>query len=226
MEFVSILEDAIATDKDFTPDNTNYYKFLFNYDNFAYIRQAAIADIFRVKKGYQATHKNFKDFCPDFFRLSYSQIRKIIQAGRVAVDLIKAGFELIPQNKTQALELAGVPRDELPKVWENILETFDFVQLTANKIKNYLDPPPLDPPINRKIEISDQLYKDLRDRANEHNQPIQEVIRDLLDEEPEVISPEKINEWQEDLSELAREHQSNINSITLDDSQVKDLSNF
>ncbi|MGF1485912.1 MAG: hypothetical protein ACFBSE_02240 [Prochloraceae cyanobacterium] len=185
----------------------DYIKFEFRYNSLSFIRNGLLA--FRIKslKLYKKTHRNFKTYCKDILGESYSKVRRLINSARVAIDLIYAGFDILPENPSQCSHLEKFAGNELISKWKEVVENLGD-NLTAEKIKNFLDPPTASEELNTSVKLPVKLYNMLLREALERGTSIITIITQICYEKFQIensineVSEKKLNAWQEDLRDL------------------------
>ena len=192
-----------------------------NYDHLSYVRiganykKAQILGL-HTKKGYD----RFKDFCPKFLGKSYSHVRKLQEASKVACELIMAGFHILPQNASQAHELRHYTGVALIKKWEQIINHLKPHQITQKAIQTLLGK---DPSIrhskDRRVTLTINTHLLLEAFADEQNTSISNVIEYLVrytieslpKKKQKKVSKKQMQIWQEDLQELVQfYHQTQV----------------
>lgn len=129
------------------------------------------------EKGYT----NYKDYCTDIYGKSYSTIRKYEIASRVAVELMSAGFDYLPQNVDQAYALRFYTGIELIEIWEQILNDIPRHQIFASSILEAIgkEKPSSQ---SRELRFTLPLYAGnfVRELAAENNVSDSAVLLDMI----------------------------------------------
>jgi len=218
-DYVYDLSEEISGDYDF-----EYRLQQIEHEHLGYIRigsdykKAQILNL-HTKKGYD----RFKDFCPKFFGKSYSYIRKLQEASRVGCELIMAGFDILPQNASQAHELRHYTGVALIKKWDQIIKHLPPHQITQKSIKTLIGN---DPSIRKtkdcRVSLTLNTHLLLEAFADEHDTSISRVIEALVrytietlpKKKEKKISKKQMKIWEEDLQELVQFYQKNHVEVT------------
>ncbi|MGF1487532.1 MAG: hypothetical protein ACFBSE_10625 [Prochloraceae cyanobacterium] len=205
-DYAHDLSEKISGDFDM-----DYVKFEFRYNSLSFIRNGLLAFKIKSFQLYKKTHSNFKTYCKDVLAQSYSKVRRLINAARIAIELIHAGFDVIPENPSQCSHLEKFSGNELIQKWEDILNNLKD-NITAEKIKNFLDPPTAAEELNTTVKLPVKLYDVLLRSALDSGTSIITVIADMCyekfqtDNSTNETSDKKLNAWREDLKDLTSNH--------------------
>ena len=153
IEYATGLESQIAGDFDI-----GHIEFEFRNNLFSFVRNGLLAFKVLSKRLYKDICTNFKVFCPRFFKLSYWQVKSIIDASHVVMQLIHAGFTILPRNISQCESLAKYSGDALIKNWQEITDNIDEDLLTAKAIENFLHPPERRDKVETVVKMPPKLY--------------------------------------------------------------------
>lgn len=203
IEYARGLEEKIEGDF-----NLDYVRFQFGYNTLAFIRNGLLAFKIKSLKLYKKTHSSFKRYCKEVIGRSHWQINKLVEAARVAMELIYAGFDVIPSNPSQCAPLAGYTGEELIEKWQSILDNFREDKITAQKIYNFLHPATAQEELDTRVTLPVKLYTSLLELAIARGQSLVGTIEQLfyervqIDNFSEAIFPDKMKAWQEDLRDL------------------------
>jgi len=162
-EYALDLEDKIEGDF-----NLDYIVFEFNYNRLAYVRNGLML----AKLKFLKLYKNFGDgtfatFCREQLRITRWQVNDTIKAARVCMELIYAGFEILPTNISQALALASLAGEELIESWDKVIENIEPDRITHKSIRSLLFPPTeSDIPV-ATIKVSPTLHENIHREAAE-----------------------------------------------------------
>ena len=135
-------------------------------------------------------------------------MRRLIESARVAIELIYAGFDVLPENPSQCEHLQRYSGAELAEKWQSILDNFQGHKITADKIAKFLHPPTAAEELNTTVKLPVKLYKMLLEFALNRDTSIITIIEEMCYERFQVensnkpASEEKFNAWQEDLRDL------------------------
>ena len=166
-EYALGLEDRIEGDF-----NLEYIAFEFAYNRLAYIRNGLLL----AKLKFLKLHKRFGDgtfarargcgFPAAFMSpASFCRERLKIKAARVCMELIYAGFEVLPTNISQAMAIASLTGEELVHAWRSVTESIEPDKITHRSIKSFLFPPTISDLPDTKIRVDPTLHEDLHREA-------------------------------------------------------------
>lgn len=226
----SILEDCylVAEDGKFTKLNqiTNHIK----YDRLNYIKLGV--QLYQVKyyRLYQGVYSSFKQYCEQEIHYPLWRANKIIKASNVAIKLIKYGFRIIPQNEAQARPLVKLSEQELYEKWQEVLDTYPFHSITANKIKKVIYGEKY--PEKGTLKLPLTILEDIENKALENGISVGELLTKVFkgeliihqdgeleysstkeEEKIEQISPQNIEKWQEDLQNISLQEDNKIDDF-------------
>ena len=170
------LEDRIAGEF-----NLNYLTFEFAYNQLGFVRNGLLLAKIKFLKLY----KNYGDgtfasFCKFQLRKQRWQINDTIKAARVVLDLMYAGFEILPTNIAQAVVLAKLTIDELIEKWRSIIETIPLDKITAHSIRNVVKPITESEPAVATIEVPAQVHQDIHSEAAYRGLTVGEFLKIVL----------------------------------------------
>ncbi len=213
-EYARNLEDKIEGDF-----NLEYITFEFAYNRLAYVRNGLLL----AKLKFLKLYKNFGDgtfasFCREQLKITRWQVNDNIKAARVCMELIYAGFEILPTNISQAIALASLVGDELVHAWRSVTENIEPDKITHKSIRSLLFPPTeLDLPTTT-IEVPPSLHESIHTEAAERGLSIVELIKMMFEffitggdshlSKYKIITEdykEKERIWREDLAKLVEE---------------------
>ena len=153
IEYATGLEAQIAGDFDI-----KHIEFEFRNNMLSFVRNGLLAFKVLSKRLYKDVYTNFKVFCPKVFKLSYWQIKRMIEASHVVMQLIHGGFTILPRNISQCKPLAAYSGDALIKNWQEITDNIDEDLLTAKAIENFLHPPERRDKVETVVKMPPKLY--------------------------------------------------------------------
>lgn len=178
--------------------------------NYAYIKTGLIAFKVKYLKLYKTLNYNsFKQFCEQVIGLSVWRVNRLIQASKVALDLISLGFNILPLNEAQARCLVNIPLEQLQTSWQGVINFYKNTVLTAYKIADYLG---LDcNTCSKRLRIeSEEFIEYLNKKAAESDSTVEEYLQlttgykvnSLQEPEIELTNQVDINNWYTDLQDL------------------------
>ena len=217
-QYARDLEDKIEGDF-----NLDYIVFEFAHNRLAYVRNGLLL----AKLKFLKLYKNFGDgtfasFCQKQLNITRWQVNDNIKAARVCMELIYAGFEILPTNISQAIALASLAGDELVHAWRNVVESIEADKITHKSIRALLFPPTeSDLPITT-IQVPAALHEDIHAEAAEWGISIVDLIRMMFeffisggnshlmkDDVDNIDYAKKERIWREDLADLVAYRDSN-----------------
>lgn len=226
----SILEDCycLAEDRKFTTlkQISNNIK----YDRLNYIKLGI--QLYQVKyyQLYKGVYDSFKDYCQQEIQYPVWRVNKIIKASKVAIQLIKYGFRIIPQNEAQARPLVKLNEIELYEKWQEVLDTYPFHSITAKKIKKVV----YGEDTNEKgtIKLPIQVLQEIETKALENGVSVGELITKVFqgklsinqdgsmetsvilgEEITEKVDSQLIENWQKDLHKITKNEPNKIDDF-------------
>ena len=214
-QYARDLEDKIEGDF-----NLDYITFEFAYNRMAYVRNGLLLAKLKFLKLYKRFgDRTFASFCKERLNITRWQVNDNIKAARVAMQLIYAGFEILPANISQAMALASLPEDELVHAWRSVIESIEPDKITHKSIKSFLFPPTEDDLPTTTIKVPPTLHESIHQEAAERGMSIVDLIKTMFEfficggnshllssEESIVDYAEKEKIWREDLAKLAAEN--------------------
>ena len=195
--------DEARLDKDLP-----YLEHLIQLDSLAYVRIGSIYAFILFKKLYKKVYSNFKPYCDHVLGKSVSSVRDYIDASRVALELIVAGFEYeeLPNNMSQAVQLKEFTGCELIEKWKYILANIERHKRTAKSIHNLLHPPVVtEETVNTKIELPLPTFNRLIKVAYHAQLSIPETLDAVLHILTHAIKKDdilRLLRWQLDMMDL------------------------
>ncbi len=175
-EYARNLEDKIEGDFDL-----DYIVFEFRYNQLAYIRSGLLLGKVKFLK----LHKSYGDgtfasFCRARLGITRWQVNELIKAARVAMELIYAGFSILPKNVSQAMAIACFTGDELIESWRKVTENIAPDKITHKSIKSLLFPPTEKDLPSASLKIPPQLHESIHREAAEQGMSIPELLWMML----------------------------------------------
>lgn len=123
----------------------------------------------------------FATFCREQLRITRWQVNDNIKAARVCMELIYAGFEILPTNISQAIALASLAGEELIEAWSKVIENIELDRITHKSIRSLLFPPTeSDLPV-ATIKVSPTLHENIHTEAAERGMSIIDLIQTMFD---------------------------------------------
>lgn len=171
---IDLLQSVIDIDHLRLDNDLPYLELLVKLDSLAYIRKGAIYAEIKFNQLYKHTdprtdrkgYSNFDLYAKEVLKSSTRSVVAHINASRVALELIMAGFsyEELPHNMSQAYVMAEYTGEELVHKWKYVCSEIPPEKRTATSIRNLLNPPKVTKEdIYTKIELPLALYSQLLD---------------------------------------------------------------
>ena len=175
-QYARDLEDQIWGDFDL-----DYIEFEFNNNRLAYVRNGLIL----AKLKFLKLYKNFGDgtfatFCRERLKITRWQVNNNIKAARVVMELIYAGFAILPSNISQAMALASLAGEELIEAWNKVVKSISPEQITHKSIRSLLFPPTEQDKAIATIKVPTALHEDIHREAAERGMAIAQLLKTML----------------------------------------------
>jgi|GEM_PF-3201166 len=218
-EYARSLEDKI--DGEF---NLQAIAFEYKSNKLSYIRSGLVLAKLKFFKLYKSVGDGtFASFCRDFLETTRWSVNSNIKAARVAMELIYAGFSVLPTNISQALVLVSLTGDELIDAWRKVVENIEPHQITHKSIRSLLFAPSEKDLAVTTIKVSPTLHENIHREAAERGLSIVDFIKTMFDFfldvenlHPLELSKNTVNYiqkervWQADLAKLIEEGEPEI----------------
>ena len=219
-EIQEINEYALGLEERIEGDfNLDYITFEFALNRLAYVRNGLLL----AKLKFLKLYKNFGDgtfasFCREQLKITRWQVNDNIKAARVCMELIYAGFEILPTNISQAIAklaegiaLASLVGDELVHAWRSVIESIEPDKITHKSIRSLLFPPTeLDLP-TATIRVTPTLHESIHTEAAERGMSIVDLIKIMFEF---FVTGGNSHPWQHDIN---TENYAKRERIWLDD---------
>ncbi|MBE9046399.1 hypothetical protein IQ255_18645 [Pleurocapsales cyanobacterium LEGE 10410] len=176
-QYARDLEDRIEGDF-----NLDWIEFEFAYNRLAYVRNGLLL----AKLKFLKLYRNFGDgtfasFCREQLKITRWQVNDNIKAARVAMELIYAGFEILPTNISQAVALASLTGEELVHAWRSVTESIEPDKITHKSIKSFLFPPTESDLPTTTIKVPPTLHESIHAEAAERGMSIVDLIKTMFE---------------------------------------------
>lgn len=160
------LQAAIDVNEDRLDLNPSYRKHLRQLYSLSYVPLGCINWIDKFTRAYQKEHKysSFEQYCIHELGKCVDAVDNSIEAARVCLELIIAGYEYeeLPNNMSQACALKKFTGPELIEKWEYVLDNLERHQRTATAIKELLFPKKVSTKtINTTVKLPVDVYSRL-----------------------------------------------------------------
>ena len=158
------LQNVIDIDEERLDTRLDYIEHLIKMDTLAYIRKGCLYATIKFNRLYKKTHSNFELYAREALGTNTSSIDNYIEASRVALELIMAGFsyEELPVNMSAAVGMKKWSGPELVEKWQYVLSELPRHKRSAINIKKLLYPEPVKKEeVYTKIELPLEVYSKL-----------------------------------------------------------------
>ncbi|AFZ52920.1 hypothetical protein CSQ80_06480 [Cyanobacterium aponinum IPPAS B-1201] len=229
--FRSILEECYCISEEGKYNQLEQITNSIKYNRISYIKLGV--QLYQVKyyRLYKNKYKSFKDYCEQGVYYPVWRANQVIASAGVAIKLIKAGFNIIPQNETQARLLIKLKEEELLAKWQEVLDTYAPHKITANRIEAIVFG------INKRtkgtLRLPVKVIQEIENKALESGMSTGELITKIIQgeltinsdgtmekmikEKDEIVenpSPESIKRWEKDLNQLAFQERNRLDDFT------------
>ena len=202
------LEDRLSGDF-----NLDFLLFQIFDNSLAFVKTGLI--MFKIKslKLYSGISGTFKQFCQEKLGYSVWQVNRGIQAARVVMTLVAAGFDQVPKNEAQCRTLRSCceNEEELVLAWQSVVDNIEPHKITAKSIKAHLKPEQeCEPPKTEKIEVPHNLFETIYRNAVLAQMTVVQLLHEIFQPSQNCDSwhfDKKIERWQQDLEKLVSEQQ-------------------
>ena len=175
-EYAKNLEDKIAGDFDLQSLISEFV-----YNQLAFVRNGLLLAKIKFLKLYKNYgDKTFASFCREQLRKQRWQINDTIKAAKVVLELIYAGFDILPTNISQAVTLAKLTGEQLVEKWRMVIETIPLDKITAKSIRNTIKPPEKRDNSLTTIHVPTEIHEDITREASQRGLSIVEFLEVML----------------------------------------------
>ncbi|MBL1208194.1 hypothetical protein [Geminocystis sp. GBBB08] len=231
--YKSILEECYYLNEEGRYNQLEQITNSIKYNRISYIKLGI--QLYQVKyyRLYKNQYECFKDYCEKAVYYPVWRANQVIESSSIAIQLIKAGFNIIPQNEAQARLLIKLSKEELIKKWQEVLDTYEAHKITANRIEKIVFGENLLKKSSLKLPI--KVIREIEIKALENGISAGEFLSKILDGEItinqdgsvetqfkqrleilESPSSEMINRWEKDLKKLAFQERSKVDDFAED----------
>ena len=182
-EIQELNEYAINLDERI-PDNFDpgYIEFEFAANRLAYVRNGLLLAKLKFLKLYKEFGDGtFASFCRERLQITRWQVNDTIKAARVTMELIYAGFEILPTNISQAIALASLRGEELVESWRKVVTSINPDKITHKSIRSLLFPPTESDLPPATIKVSPTLHEDIHREAADRGMSIADLVKVMFD---------------------------------------------
>lgn len=180
-----------------------------------YVRQGVMLAVIRRNRLYKRQFRDFAEYCKLALGRSPIYCKRIIEAAQTTIELIKAGFKILPTSVSQALPLVkytkldDVGNRELEDKWQAVLESQPPDRITAAAIAEATDDK--EPEQRAKqVRLSGKAYKLLQEKAVEAGLTVSQYLEKLIggddspaDEPPDAYPATELTPEKEEICDRA-----------------------
>ena len=196
----------------------------FAYNQLAFVRNGLLLAKIKFLKLYKDYGDGtFASFCRNHLRKQRWQINDTIKAARVTLELMYAGFDILPTNIAQAVTLAKLTGEQLVEKWRMIIDNIPLDKITANSIRTFLKPPEKKDNSLTTMIVPTEIHENMQQEATARGLSIVEFLEVILEffisgENSHLLQPEintlkykqKQQNWQEDLAKIVEEQEKSL----------------
>jgi len=229
--FRTILEECYCINEEGKYNQLEQITNSIKYSRISYIKLGI--QLYQVKyyRLYKSHYHSFKTYCERAVYYPVWRANQVIASAGVAIKLIKAGFNIIPQNETQARLLIKLNEEELITKWQEVLDTYPPYKITANRIEAIVFG--IDKRKKGTLRLPVKIIQEIENKALENGMSTGELITKMMQgeliidsdgrmekinrEKEEIIenpSPEIIKRWEKDLNKLAFQERNKLDEFT------------
>ncbi len=207
VNLASELEDEIAGGFDL-----DSLLFQIKDNSLGFVKNGLIAFKIKSLKLYEGVSRTFKQFCQDVLGYSVWQVNRLIVSAKVCIELIAAGFEILPKCEAQCRELRACcdTEQEIVWAWRSVIENIEPHKITAKSIRAHLKPDEeKDEPDTEKIEVSQDLFAAMHYYARNAQMTVVQLLEEIFQPKMDCANwamDKKIEAWQEDLEKMVNEY--------------------
>lgn len=231
--YKSILEECYYLNEEGKYNQLEQITNNIKYNRISYIKLGI--QLYQVKyyRLYKNKYQSFKEYCEKGVYYPVWRANQVIDSASIAIQLIKAGFNIIPQNEAQARLLIRLDKEELIKKWQEVLDTYEAHKITANRIENIVFGEQVFKKGSLKLPI--QIIREIEVKALENNISVGDFISKIitgemtihndgtietkLNQKLEMLenpTTEMVNRWEKDLNKLAFQERSKVDDFAED----------
>jgi hypothetical protein len=185
-----------------------------------YVRQGIMLHTIRRFRLYKDKFKDFKTYCEQGLGRQHFYCKQIIKAADICLQLIKSGFEVLPNCVAQAIPLVKYTAVDnygdspLQEKWQEVLDTVPKERISAVTIAEVVDENP--EPRLQQVRIKKATYGLLAKKAAAAGLSFSQLLDRIADEynpqdieEPTIHTPEQ----EEILDQLDAEFQKDSGAV-------------
>jgi hypothetical protein len=162
----------------------------FQNNTFSFVRSGLLMYKVKAFKLYKKRYSNFKVFCKEALKVSHWQVNRIVEASRIVLELIQAGFSILPRNVAQCNPLSSYTGNDLIEKWQEIVENIPEHLITAKTIDNLLNPPEREEKVETTIKVPPALYLCILKKAIEKGMSVVELLEQVFYQKGANLHPD------------------------------------
>ncbi len=137
VELPQDMEDQISGDF-----NLDFVLFKIFDNSLAFVKTGLLCFKIKYFKLFKSVCGTCKQFRQEKLGYSTWYANRMIQAARVVMTLVAAGFEVLPRNEVQCRSLRSCceSEDDLVPAWRSVVENIESHKITAKSIRGHLKP--------------------------------------------------------------------------------------
>ena len=231
--YKSILEECYDSAEEGKYQQLEHITNNIKYCRLSYIKLGILLYQAKYYQLYKKKYQSFRSYCEQELHYQVWRANQIIDSAGVAIKLIKCGFNIIPQNETQARILSRLTQEELIEKWQEVLNIYKPHKITANRIEKIVFGE-----LRRKkgtIKLPIKIIREIENKSLEIGISSADLITKILTgelvvnsdgsvetqikEHEEVIEnpqPEILKKWEKDLDKLAFQERNKIDDFAED----------
>jgi len=231
--FKSILEECYYINEEGKYHQLDQITNSIKYNRINYIKLGV--QLYQVKyyRLYKNSYDSFKTYCEKAIYYPVWRANQVIDSASIAIKLIKAGFNIIPQNEAQARLLIKLNDDKLIENWQKVLDIYAPYEITANRIEKIVFGNKTSKIGSLKLPI--KVISEIEVKALENGMSPRDLITKIISGEITINhdgnvetkfthdedyldfpTAEMLNKWQKDLQQLAFQERSIVDDFAED----------
>ena len=203
------------------------------YSRLSYIKLGILLYQTKYYRLYKKKYKSFKSYCEKELYYKLWRVNQVIQSAEVAIKLIQYGFDIIPQNESQARILTKLNYEHLIRKWTEVINTYNPHEITSNRIEKIV----FGEQKRKKgtIKLPIKVIREIETKSLEIGISSADLITKIITGELiinsdgslenqlietediiENLEPEILKKWEKDLNKLAFQERNKIDDFAED----------
>jgi hypothetical protein len=148
----------------------------------------------------QGQYQNFRHFCQQLLGINDWQALNIIKAANVAIQLFEHGYQDLPRNPSQAIELAGLGLERMVEVWDKVTADTAAHRITAAVIKSQVHPDaqPSKASISLPIALRDKIAAEALELGISSAEYLERLVNGEVESQGRVVESPEISQADRD----------------------------